>query len=101
MKILIKVYKSAAKYWTYIAFSAVVMLILTGINLITPRLTQNMVRILEDNMKTEGDVNRLLNDIIYIAVFLLIVFLVRTVMQFLQSYVSHYAAWKFLAEIRA
>ena len=101
MKILIKVYKSAAKYWFYIAFSAVVMLLLTGINLITPRLTQNMVHILEENIKTEGDPDQLLRDIIIIAVFLLAVFLLRTLMQFLQSYVSHYGAWKFLAEIRA
>ena len=100
MKVLIKVYKSAKKYWKYIAFSAIIMLALTGINLITPRLTQDMVGILENNIKVEGDTQKLFNDIVVIAVVLLIVFILRTVMMFLQNYVSHYAAWNFVAEIR-
>jgi len=100
MKVLIKVYKSAKKYWMYIAFSAIVMLILTGINLITPRLTQQMVGILETYRISGGDAQSNFNAIIIIAIGLLIIFLVRTVMTFLQSYVSHYAAWKFVAEIR-
>ena len=101
MKVLIKVYKSAKKYWAYIAFSAIVMLVLTGINLITPRLTQNMVKILEDNIKIEGNAEELLHQIIMIAVVLLIIFILRTMMTFLQNYVSHYAAWNYVAEIRA
>jgi len=100
MKVLIKVYKSAKKYWKYIAFSAIIMLALTGINLITPRLTQDMVGILENNIKVEGDTQKLFNDIVVIAVVLLIVFILRAVMMFLQNYVSHYAAWNFVAEIR-
>ena len=76
------------------------MLALTGINLITPRLTQDMVGILENNIKVEGDTQKLFNDIVVIAVVLLIVFILRAVMMFLQNYVSHYAAWNFVAEIR-
>jgi len=101
MKILIKVYKSAGKYWPYIAFSAVVMLLLTGVNLITPRLTQRMVAVLETYITDGGDVDAKLNSIIFIAVGLFVIFLLRTVMTFLQSYVSHYGAWKFLIDIRA
>ena len=101
MKILLKVYKSAKKYWKFIAFSALVMLGLTAINLVAPRLTQNMVRILEENIKYEGDAEKLLGDVIFIAGALLAVFLLRALLTFLQTYVSHFAAWNFVAEIRA
>ena len=100
MKILIKIYTSARKYWGYIAISAAVMLALTGLNLVVPRLTSNMVRILE-HFNSASDVDEEMSRIIVIAVLLLAVFLLRAVMQFLQSYISHYGAWKFLAELRA
>ncbi|MCL1794436.1 MAG: ABC transporter ATP-binding protein/permease [Oscillospiraceae bacterium] len=100
MIILAKVYKSAKKYWKFIAFSALVMLGLTAINLVAPRLTQNMVKILEDNIKMGGDAEKLLGDVIFIASALLAVFLLRALLTFLQNYVSHYAAWNFVAEIR-
>ena len=100
MKILVKIYKSARQYWGFIAISALIMLGLTGLNLITPRLTQNMVGILESfdagkNIETE------LSAIINIAIILFFVFLFRSIMQFLQSYISHYAAWRFVGELRA
>jgi len=91
MIILAKVYKSAKKYWKFIAFSALVMLGLTAINLVAPRLTQNMVKILEDNIKMGGDAEKLLGDVIFIASALLAVFLLRALLTFLQNYVSHYA----------
>ncbi|MCL2813986.1 MAG: ABC transporter ATP-binding protein/permease [Oscillospiraceae bacterium] len=100
MKVLAKVYKSAGKYWKYIAFAAAVMLALTAINLITPRLTQNMVKILEDHIKFSGDAEGLLGDIVFIAAALFAVFLARALLTFLQNYVSHFAAWNFVAEIR-
>jgi ATP-binding cassette subfamily B protein len=103
MKILIKVYKSARDYWKYIAIGAVIMLILTGINLVTPRLTQNMVGVLEEHITAEdgGDADAALRQIVNIAFFLLGVFLMRGITQFAQSYITHYGAWKFVGEIRA
>ena len=100
MKVLIKIYKSAQKYWGFIAVSAVIMFALTGLNLLVPRLTADMVRVLE-HFDYESDRYEELARIVTIAVLLLIVFLVRSVMQFMQSYISHYAAWKFVGELRA
>ncbi|MCL2775378.1 MAG: ABC transporter ATP-binding protein/permease, partial [Oscillospiraceae bacterium] len=101
MKVLIKVYKSAKKYWIFIAIGAISMFAITGINLITPRLTQNMVKILEDSAAGIFDTQTGLNKIINIAVILLVIFFARTILTFLQNYISHYGAWKFVGEIRA
>lgn len=103
MKVLIKVYKSAKKYWSYIAFSAIFSLITIGINLIYPGLTQNMVKILEDNINIRGtgDIGEPMNLIIFNAVFLLIIYILKVATQFLYSYISHYAAWNYVADIRA
>ena len=100
MKILFKVYKFAGKYWKYIAFSALCMLALTAINLATPRLTQNMVKILETYITQNGDAEALMQEIALIAGGLLFIFLIRTALTFLQNYISHFAAWNFVAEIR-
>ena len=100
MKILIKIYKAARQYWRFIAISAFIMFALTGINLLIPRLTAGMIRIL-DEFGYASDIDAEMERIINIAILLLVVFLVRAVMQFLQNYISHYAAWKFVGELRA
>jgi len=102
MKVLINVYKSAKKYWSYIIVSAVFSLMTIGINLIYPGLTQNMVKILENNINIwgTGDIGEPMKLIIFNAVFLLIVFIMKTITQFLYSYISHYAAWNYVADIR-
>ena len=103
MKILAKVYKSAAKYWVYITVSAIFSLLTIGINLIYPGLTQNMVKILEDNINSgeTGVIGESMDLIIFNAVFLLILFALKVLTQFLYTYISHYAAWNFVAEIRS
>ena len=101
MNVLIKIYKAARQYWGFIAISAVMMFGLTGLNLWTPRLTANMIRVLEHFDPATSDIEEEMARIINIAVILLAVFLLRAAMQFLQNYISHYAAWKFVGELRA
>lgn len=99
MNVLIKIYKEARKYWKYIVFSAIAMLIITGANLVIPNLTRDMVKILETSSDTSVDNS--MNRIIIIAVAALIVYFLRAVLQFIQNYISHYAAWNFVSQIRA
>lgn len=96
MKVLIQIYKSAKKYWGHIVFAAVTMLLITGANLIIPRLTQNMVKILEENTNADDSMHR----IVVIALILLVAYAVRAVLQFFQNYISHVAAWNYVAELR-
>jgi len=95
MKIVLQIYKEAKKYWGFIAISVVATLIITAMNLLTPRLTQNMIAILENNTETDK-----VAAIVKIAIILLIAFAIRATFQFLSSYISHYAAWHFVADIR-
>lgn len=100
MKVLVKIYKEAKKYWKYIIFSAVAMLVMTGINLVTPDLTRRMVRILEESTGA-ASADDSMSKIIIIAVVALVVYLLRAGLQFVQNYISHYAAWSFVSEIRS
>ena len=68
----------------------------TAVNLITPRLTQNMIAVVEKDF-TKDD----LSTIITIAVVLFSLYALRAFMQFLNSYLSHHAAWNFVADIRS
>ena len=96
MKTLIKLYKEAKKYWKYIAFSTVSLLIITGANLIAPGLMQRLVGILETGA---GNPN-LVTDIIKLAICLAVVYLVQSVSRYFNSYYSHVAAWNFVSQMR-
>ncbi|MDR0222034.1 MAG: ABC transporter ATP-binding protein/permease [Oscillospiraceae bacterium] len=98
MKTLAKIYGKAGKYKLHIIIAAISTLIVTAANLIAPRVTQSMIKILEErSAESGGDVSRLIN----IAAILFVIFVVRAVCQFLASYVGHYAAWNYVSEIRA
>ena len=47
MKTIIRIYKEAKKWWVFIAIATIAMLAVTAVNLITPRLTQNMIAVVE------------------------------------------------------
>ncbi len=97
MNTLIKIYKKAGKYKYHIFTAAVATLFVTAVNLITPRLTQEMVKILEtDNIENDP-----VKKLIIIAAALFAAYIFRAVAAFFQSYIGHYAAWEFVAEIRA
>jgi ABC-type multidrug transport system fused ATPase/permease subunit len=98
LKTLAKIYGKAGKYKLHIIIAAISTLIVTAANLIAPRVTQSMIKILEErSAESGGDVSRLIN----IAAILFVIFVVRAVCQFLASYVGHYAAWNYVSEIRA
>jgi len=96
MKTIIRIYKEARKYWIYIIIATIAMLLVTAVNLITPRLTQNMIAIIEKDF-SQAD----LPGVISIALALLLLYALRSLIQFIHSYLSHHAAWNFVADIRA
>jgi len=95
MKTLVKIYRKAGKYRLHIFIAAVATVIVTAVNLAAPKITQEMIKILGigggDSMKK----------LIIIAAVLFGAYLLRTVAQFLQSYIGHIAAWRYVSEIRA
>jgi ABC-type multidrug transport system fused ATPase/permease subunit len=103
MKILIKIYKKAGKYKLHIFIAALATLAVTFANLAAPRITQQMIKILQDTSTAVGgaaDVESM-PQLVQIALILLVIFVVRAVCQFLSSYVAHVAAWNYVAELHA
>jgi ABC-type multidrug transport system fused ATPase/permease subunit len=95
LKTLIKIYKKAGNYKLHIIIAAIATLLVTAANLAAPRITQQMVKVLQDGSSSSADMPRLIR----IALLLLAVFVVRAICQFLYSYVGHVAAWKYVSEL--
>ena len=96
MKVLIKIYRAAGAYWRYIVLSTVSLLIITVTSLISPRLMQDMIKLLQN---PDGG-GAAMDGIWAIAVWLLAVYAVQSIMRFVNSYYSHVAAWRFVSDIR-
>ena len=96
MKTLLRIYGSARPYWGYMAFSAATLILVTGTSLVIPRLMQGMIAVLE----REGASADSLPEIYRIAAILLGVYAAQTLLRFLNQYVSHLGAWRFVSEIR-
>jgi ABC-type multidrug transport system fused ATPase/permease subunit len=97
LKILIKIYKKAGKYRLHILIAALATLAVTFANLAAPRITQEMIKILQDS----GVDVESMPQLVRIALILLMIFIVRAVCQFLSSYVAHVAAWNYVSELHA
>ena len=96
MKVLIKIYRAAGAYWRYIVLSTMSLLIITVTSLISPRLMQDMIRLLQN----PGGGGSAMDGIWAIALWLLAVYAVQSIMRFVNSYYSHVAAWRFVSDIR-
>jgi ABC-type multidrug transport system fused ATPase/permease subunit len=73
IKILIKIYKKAGKYKLHILIAALATLLVTAANLTVPRITQEMVKILQDN---GADIESM-PQLVRIALILFVIFVVR------------------------
>ncbi len=96
MKILVRIYKEARRYWGYILFATLSLFLVTASNLVAPKLMQGMIAILEREGANEGAIG----EITRIALLLLCVYAVQLVTRYLNNYYSHVAAWHFVSDIR-
>jgi ABC-type multidrug transport system fused ATPase/permease subunit len=103
LKTLIKIYKKAGKYRLHILIAALATLAVTFANLAAPRITQEMIKILQDTGTAVGGAADIesMPQLVRIALILLVIFVVRAVCQFLSSYVAHVAAWNYVSELHA
>lgn len=94
MKTAIKILKAAKKYHIYLYITAIATILNSILSLYTPRLISSLVNLIADDpAKLPEEAPRLA------AVFLLIAFGIF-VTQAVKVYVSHYAAWNFVEEMR-
>lgn len=95
MRVLFRVFKEAKKYKGYLLISMFGTIMLTVVNLITPLLFSSMTGIVKERPDADG-----MKRIIVIAISLLGLFGIKILFRFLSSYMSHYAAWHLVEELR-
>ena len=94
MKLLLKMAKEAYKF-KLLYFAAICStLIVTVINLTGPSVLRSIMAIIEDDLSEE------LSKIYFLAVILLVLYLLRVLFRFFSSYLAHVAAWRLVADLR-
>jgi ATP-binding cassette subfamily B protein len=91
------VFKHTTRYKGPLALTVVSMILLVGIQLLAPWLVRTMIATVTDptvGPEAVGVIARL-------ALVALAVYLVRSAMQFVRSYMSHVAGWHVVADVRA
>jgi len=94
MKTAFRLLKYAKKYWGYLILSMAALMVLTASQLGSPWVTRNMVALITNNDPELGKKS------IYMAVLLIVLYLIQALSQFIRTYYTHYAAWNFVSDMR-
>ncbi|PKO12105.1 MAG: ABC transporter ATP-binding protein [Chloroflexi bacterium HGW-Chloroflexi-10] len=96
MKPLLFVFKAAKKYTTPLLLTIISMLLLVGAQLAIPWI----IRALINTVTGEGLTAESFDTIGRLTLIVLLVYLVRSVLQFVRSYMAHIAGWGVVADLR-
>lgn len=96
MKMLWKLTKEAARYKGLYVLAILSTLGLTIINLTAPKILSSMTGVVE-----KGVNNAALENIIRLALILLVLYLLRILFRFLSNYLAHKAAWYLVGDLRS
>mgnify|MGYP001012904555 CR=1 FL=1 len=95
MRILWRLAKEAKKHMFLLSVAAVSTILLTGINLIAPRLLTEMTKLVESGLTRER-----LDDIRNLTITLLAVYLARILFRYCSNFLAHKAAWQLVQDVR-
>ncbi|MGE4283816.1 MAG: ABC transporter ATP-binding protein [Clostridia bacterium] len=95
MKNVIRLLKYARPYWWLLAISGFSLLVITSMNLITPWLVKELIKLL-----TEGENGAVLPVIQNIVIILIAAYIIRAIFTYFYRYLSHVAAWSLVADMR-
>ena len=95
MKMLWKLTKEAARYKVLYILAILSTLLLTGVNLTAPKLLSKMTGIVGSGVDDTA-----LKQIVFLAIGLLVLYLLRIVFRFLNNYLAHKAAWYLVGDLR-
>lgn len=95
MKMLWKLTKEAARYKVLYILAILSTLLLTGVNLTAPKLLSKMTGIVGEGVDEAS-----LKQIVYLAIGLLVLYLLRIVFRFMNNYLAHKAAWYLVGDLR-
>ena len=93
MKLFWRIVREARKYRLLLFVAAMATLLLTGVNLVVPRLLARMTGIVQRGIPDP-------DEILSMVFALLALFLLRVLFRFLSSYLSHKAAWTLVRDLR-
>ena len=93
MKLLWRIAKEAKKYRGLLLIGAMSTLMLTGLNLVAPRLLARMTGIVQRGITD-------MNEILVLVFALLGLYLMRILFRFMSNYLSHKAAWNLVCDLR-
>ncbi|MCL2415984.1 MAG: ABC transporter ATP-binding protein/permease [Defluviitaleaceae bacterium] len=94
MKISFRLLKKARKYWKYLLLSMLAIVGITGAQLYAPWVVRELTR-----LATTGDA-QIADHALRMGLTLLAVYALQAVCAFVRSYFTHYAAWRFVADLR-
>jgi len=95
MKTLWRIAKEAVRYKWWLLLAIMGTFLLTGVNLVTPRIMAGMT-----GLVAEGITQERLVTVFWMAGALFVLYLVRILFRFLSNYCSHRAAWRLVLELR-
>ena len=96
MKTLWKLTKEAARYKALYVLAILSTLGLTIVNLTAPKLLSSMTGVVEKGLDEAG-----LNQVLMLALGLLILYLLRILFRFGSNYLTHKAAWHLVGDLRS
>jgi len=95
MKLLLNLVKESRAYWGYLIFALVAIVGMTAAQMYAPWIVRELT-----DMAINRD-PRLAQDALRMGLILAGVYLVQMVCSYIRSYYTHYAAWHFVADLRA
>lgn len=95
MKILWRMAKEAKKHRFLLVIAAISTILLTGVNLIAPRLLTNMTKLVESGVTQER-----LGEIRKLTFMLLGAYLARILFRYCSNFLAHKAAWQLVQDVR-
>ena len=95
MKLMVQIVKSARKYWGYLVISLLAIIGMTITQLYAPLVVRELT-----NMAVNQD-PRLADEALRMGLTLAGVYVILAVCAYVRSYYTHFAAWHFLADLRA
>ncbi len=94
VKNVIRILRLAKPYWKYLIIAMAALVAYTGCQLTAPSIIRNLVSLIQMWDKD------LAQKSLQFALFLCGVYLLQGVCQFLRSYLTHFAAWNFVSDMR-
>jgi len=94
MKLMFRLIKAAKKYWGYLIITLISIAGLVGAQLYAPLVVRQLTQ-----MATNAD-ERLATEALRMGLILAAVYLGQVICTFIRSYISHYAAWHFVADMQ-